>query len=181
MTASITAQPTSQPRAELFVAGTPIPKARPRVTNRTTKQGFPITYTPKSTVQWERRIADEYQRQCAGVFFEKHVPLRLYAEIICPGTGPISSIRGDVDNYFKSCSDPLSGIAFVDDAQIIDGHVLKRRAHKGEAIGAYLLIEVAGPVQPELVGGFKERQTRSNTPPPWETVSSNRARELIRK
>lgn len=147
-------------KAEFFVAGAPIPKARPRVTKRTTKAGFPITYTPKTTVQWERTIANEYKRQCEGVFFERDIPLRFYAEIVCPGTGPLSSIRGDADNHLKVILDALNTLAFSDDAQVTDAHIVKRRAHKGEKIGAYILIQPVGPIQPELIGGFMERERR---------------------
>lgn len=152
-------------RAELFVQGTPIPKARPRVTNRRTKQGFAITYTPKPTVEWERLIAVEYQRQCRGIFFAKEIPLKFYTEIVCRGTGPISSIRGDWENFAKSCADALNGVAWHDDAQIVDGRAVKRRACKGERTGVYILIERVGPIQPTLIGGYLERQRRARLAP----------------
>ncbi|AGP67713.1 Holliday junction resolvase [Lacticaseibacillus paracasei] len=34
-------------------------------------------------------------------------------------------IKGDVDNYFKAVTDPLTGIVWVDDAQIVEAHIAK--------------------------------------------------------
>ena len=39
--------------------------------------------------------------------------------------------RGDVDNYSKGVLDALNGIAWVDDVQVVDLHVLKKYATKG--------------------------------------------------
>lgn len=159
-------------RAEFFVAGISVPKARPRVLRKTTKQGFAITYTPKTTVNWEKVIADEYRHQCPGIFFTREIPLRLYAEIVMPGTGPASTIRGDWENHAKSLCDALNTVAYDDDAQIVDGHAVKRRAHKGERPGVYILIEAVGPIQPTMLGGFLERKRRATeTPGPWEKAS----------
>ena len=132
-------------KASFFVQGVPVPKARPRVVQSRNGK-FPIAYTPKETVKWEKTIAEEYKRQCKGIFFDKDIALRFYAEIVCPGNGPLSSIRGDWENYAKSCADALNGVAWHDDAQIVDGRTVKRRAKKGEQCGVYILIEVAQEV-----------------------------------
>jgi Holliday junction resolvase RusA-like endonuclease len=136
-------------RASFFVPGTPIPKARPRVVR---KGKFSMTYTPASTREWEKQIATEFKRQCAGIFFDKRIALKFFAEIVCAGNGPQSTIRGDWENYAKACADALNGVAFNDDAQIVDGRTVKRRARKGEACGAYIVIEPAQEVQSALFG-----------------------------
>jgi Holliday junction resolvase RusA-like endonuclease len=135
-------------RVTFFVPGTPIPKARPRVVR--SKKGFPITYTPKTTAQWEKTVVKSFNQQCLGIFFERSVPLKFYAEIIMAGTGPLSTIRGDIDNHCKSIFDALNTVAFEDDAQIIELHVKKRRARKGEPTGALVEIEPAVEVQEGL-------------------------------
>lgn len=140
-------------RATFFVPGTPIPKARPRVVR---KGKFSMTYTPASTREWEKQIATAFQRQCRGVFFPKDVALRFYAEVICVGDGPESSIRGDWENYAKACADALNGLAWHDDSQIVDGRTVKRRARKGEQTGVLIEIEPASEVQ-ELLFQSKEK------------------------
>jgi Holliday junction resolvase RusA-like endonuclease len=153
----------SQLRATFFVPGTPIPKARPRVVRG--KGKFPITYTPKTTVQWERVIATEYKRQCEGIFFDKTVALKFHAEIVCAGSGSLSTIRGDIDNHCKSILDALNLLAFADDSQIIDLHIKKRRARKGEQTGALIEIEPAVEVQSALFQPIVEDR------PPWEKTA----------
>lgn len=128
-------------KATLFIAGVSIPKARPRVTKRVTKQGFGITYTPKRSREWERTVALEYQRQCYGKFFAKEIPLRVKLEIVMPGSGSRASIRGDWENHAKSVCDALNQVAWADDIQITEAHVLKRRAGENERAGVYVEIE----------------------------------------
>ena len=134
--------------ATFFVPGTPIPKARPRVVRG--KGKFPVTYTPKTTVEWEEAIAAEFKNQCRGVFFCRKVPLKFYAELRMPGTGSLATVRGDIDNHCKALFDALNLVAFHDDAQVIDLHVVKRRARKGERTGAFIHIEPASEVQESL-------------------------------
>ena len=35
------------------------------------------------------------------------------------------TIKGDVDNYFKAVTDPLTGLVWVDDAQIVEAYIKK--------------------------------------------------------
>lgn len=127
-------------KASFFIRGVSIPKARPRVV-RGKKTAFPITYTPKSTVEWEKTVATEYKRQCVDVFFDRDIPLRISIEIVMPGSGSRATIRGDWENHAKSACDALNSVAWHDDAQIVGAHVIKRRARKGEAPGVHVEIE----------------------------------------
>lgn len=135
-------------RATFFVPGTPIPKARPRVVRG--KRKFPVTYTPKTTAEWEKAIAAEYRKQCPDIFFDRKVPLKFYAELRMPGSGSLATVRGDIDNHCKCLFDALNAVAFSDDAQVIDLHITKRRAHKGERTGVFVHIEPASEVQSAL-------------------------------
>jgi Holliday junction resolvase RusA-like endonuclease len=122
--------------ATFFVQGKPIPKARPRVTRRG-------TYTPLATREWEQAVRVAYQQQCRTVYFDAETPLRFTAEIVCSGKGAQALIRGDVDNFGKAIKDALNLCAYKDDAQIVESTVTKRRANKGEQLGAHVTIEVA--------------------------------------
>jgi Holliday junction resolvase RusA-like endonuclease len=115
-----------------FVDGTPVAKARPRVT----KTGH--TYTPKKTVAWENTIALE-----AGVamtdkaMFTKPVIVTLnfffrfpksFSRLkhIAAETGEIIPMRGDIDNYAKAALDAMNGVVYKDDRQIGCLHLKKR-------------------------------------------------------
>lgn len=106
------------------VNGQPIPKARPRV-------GKHSTYTPEKTAAWETAVG--WAARMAG------------AE---PLTGDLSVTllfrrkgiaRADLDNLCKSALDGLNGIAFDDDAQIIE--LSARVAYKSTAPGVTISIE----------------------------------------
>lgn len=120
-----------------FIAGKPVPQARARVTRRG-------TYTPRSSVAWQERVRLAFRQACKGVFYPAGTPLRFTAEVVCSGRGPRARIRGDLDNYAKGLKDALNSVAYVDDIQIVELIVTKRRAGKTEATGAYVTIEALG-------------------------------------
>lgn len=151
-------------KASFFIPGISIPKARPRVV-RGKKSPFPIAYTPKSTVRWERTVATEYKRQCRGIFFAKDIPVKLDVEIVMPGSGSRATIRGDWENHAKSLCDALNLTAWHDDAQIVEAHVIKRRARKGEPAGVHVQIEAIAEAQSVLFESSKEKVM------PWEKTA----------
>ncbi len=109
------------PRKLLYSQTFPIrpqSKQRPRMT-RTGR-----TYTPKQTVEFEKKIASMYKGPLfnndthvrVGLKFDSE-KIELTIEEIVPN--PIKSkLRGDIDNYAKSILDALNGIAYIDDKQI---------------------------------------------------------------
>ena len=92
------------------VPGNPQPKQRPRVV--TSCSGRSVAYTPRRTRFWELSVAHE-ARQCLPE----------------PLEGPLSvslaffrgdKRRCDLDNLAKAVLDGLNGIAYHDDAQIVE-------------------------------------------------------------
>ena len=118
-------------RIEFTIPGAPRGKGRPRFA-RTGK--YVRTYTPKDTASYENLITLEFERQCPGAFLEKEVPIRM--EVLAYYQIPKSAskskkesmLRGkmrptkkpDSSNVVKAIEDALNGIAYHDDAQIVE-------------------------------------------------------------
>ena len=97
----------------LCLPGDPVPKGRPRVYN-----GHAMT--PKRTVRAEERLFAEFRLKYpqAKPF---QCPVRLEAEFWMSHRG-----RPDLDNLLKLVLDSLNGVAYVDDAQVVESHACKR-------------------------------------------------------
>lgn len=102
------------PQAVLFtVKGEPMVKARPRVT----RTGH--TYTPKTTVDAERRVREAFEATgCDGFSNAVGVELAFFQ-----GT----RARKDIDNMVKLVLDSLNAVAWTDDVQV--SVVLARRVY----------------------------------------------------
>ncbi len=96
--------------------GNPVPKARPRVL----RSG--ITYTPKTTKEYEQRIG-----WAARAVWRK-TPLQGYG-IGVRATFGVSSMRPDIDNLEKSLLDGLAGVLYKDDKQVCHTEMHKIRAN----------------------------------------------------
>lgn len=99
------------------VPGKPVPKARPRAMVRGRHAHI---YTPATTKAFERDVGWEAKR--AGVRKSQGllaITLRFHG---CS--------KGDCDNLAKSVLDGLNGIAYGDDGQIVDLHVILDRVGK---------------------------------------------------
>ena len=109
------------------VYGNPVQKDRPRVVNG-------HAFTTRKTSDHEEIIALVYKSVYHDFMFEKDAPLRMvmdfYLEIPKSATkkkrklmmdGKIRVIkRPDVDNLQKCVADALNGVAYFDDAQIVE-------------------------------------------------------------
>lgn len=116
------------------VPGEPKGKGRPRFT----KSGH--TYTPKGTVDYEKLVKLSYRQQVGNTVFEKGVPLRIevdvyfstpksvskktYEKMIAGAVKPAK--KPDVDNILKIIADALNGLAYHDDAQIVEAAINKK-------------------------------------------------------
>ncbi len=115
------------------VLGAPVAKGRPRMT----RQGH--TYTPQKTVAYENLVRLEYQRQCGSFKFGTDAPLDVRITAYYPIPKSVSKKkrqmmvshqlrpmkRPDTDNVCKSILDSLNGVAYYDDAQVVDCQVRK--------------------------------------------------------
>lgn len=131
---------------KFFVAGTPQGKARPRFT----KTGR--AYTPKSTVDYENTVKIMYRRVCGSAKFEKGVSLKMNitayfdipkstskkkrAQMLKGNIRPTK--KPDADNIAKVIADSLNGLAYYDDAQLVDVNV---RKFYGENEGVWVEIQ----------------------------------------
>ena len=122
------------------VPGEPRGKARPKVTR--TKAGKSLTYTPDKTVAYEELVRQRYLQASGGDRFPDGVPLALFvrafygipkttskrkrAEIAAGLVRPTK--KPDFDNVFKILCDALNGIAYADDAQIVQASIRKSYA-----------------------------------------------------
>lgn len=113
------------------VPGEPKGKGRPRFSRAS---GRP--YTPKGTEIYEARVAMEFRAEYPEVTpTEKPIELWLSANFGIPKSWPKrkrASAPGlpcmkkpDADNILKAVCDGLNGIAYKDDAQITEVHLMK--------------------------------------------------------
>jgi Holliday junction resolvase RusA-like endonuclease len=122
------------------VPGAPASKGRPRFDRRTGR-----AYTPETTVtaeNWIRWHATQAAEQpLNGALFvsvtahfpiPKSWPKGKQAEAV---KGLLLPITGkDADNIAKACCDAMNGVAYIDDAQIVELRVTKRYAAEPRTI-----------------------------------------------
>lgn len=123
-------------RLEFTVLGEPQGKGRPRFA----RYGNQVTTrTPEKTVVYENLVRLEYERQCRGKCFDKDVPLEIIitAYYTIPKSASkkrqtmmlegniLPTKKPDWDNIGKVIADSLNGVAYHDDAQIVDGRIKK--------------------------------------------------------
>lgn len=120
-------------KVKFTVQGEPKGKGRPQFSR------YAGAYTPEETVKYENSVKAEYLKQCGRIKFEKGIPLSL--NISAYYTIPKSTSKKrkrlmadgelrptkkpDVDNVVKIIADGLNGIAYHDDAQIVDVEIHK--------------------------------------------------------
>ncbi len=123
------------------------PKGKQRA--KTYRHGnFTKTVTPEQTVVYENLIALEYRRQCKDFHFEdkemlaitieahfsipKSVSKKNRALMIEKALRPVK--KPDGDNIIKVVCDALNGLAYHDDAQIVDMVVRKYYAESPKLV-----------------------------------------------
>lgn len=118
------------------ILGEPKGKARPKFT---TIAGHAHAITPKQTVQYENLVKMEYQAQCGGFSFDQDQHIHVLIDCFMGMPKSVSKVKRaamldrslrpmkkpDFDNVGKIICDSLNGIAYHDDAQIVDGRVRK--------------------------------------------------------
>lgn len=123
-------------KVQFSIHGEPQGKGRPRFS---TYKGHVTTRTPDETVVYENLIKMEYMRQVGRFKFpdESMVDVRIYAYFGIPKSvskrrrqemldGTIRPTKKpDFDNIGKVVCDSLNGLAYHDDAQVVDAQVRK--------------------------------------------------------
>lgn len=117
----------------MTIPGEPQGKARPRFDSRNRR-----TYTPKKTKDYEDLIATVYQMRSRGATFgDRPVVLLVRAQMGVPKSDSAKTMlqklqnmirptkKPDWDNIGKIVCDALNGLAWHDDAQIVDARVQK--------------------------------------------------------
>lgn len=120
---------------------TPVPKARPRATI-CAKRGRVKFYTPKTTADYEKAIAEYWRQATNGFQYEKEQPLivnlvfgmpipkstsKSKTELMANGTIRPTK-KPDVDNLAKAVMDGLNGVAWADDSQVVKVSIYKEYA-----------------------------------------------------
>ena len=103
------------------------------------------TYKDKADVSYERQIKEAYINSGGGWFGKK--PLKMIVETYrsLPVSRPKKVSREhdtkkpDATNIAKACEDALNGIAYVDDAQIVEVHIIK---HPRERVDEKLTVTI---------------------------------------
>ena len=127
----------------------PQPKLRPRFK---VVRGRVFTHTPYETKEFENQVAALYMARAKGEMFERHRPLQVKITFAMNVPKSFSkkkrtdiesglllhTVKPDLDNLTKSVLDALNGIAWYDDAQIVDLQVNKEYCLTGGFITLYI-------------------------------------------
>ena len=129
------------------VEGDPVPKGRPRFARR---GQFVQTYTDAKTIDYETHVAMK-ARQAIGASepLQGALTVFLYLRYGVPTSyskkrkeacllGLEYPKRQDLDNCYKSITDAMNGIVYIDDSQIVEAHITKVYA---ETAGANIMVQ----------------------------------------
>jgi len=129
------------------VDGDPVPKGRPRFARR---GQFVQTYTDAKTIDYETQVAMRARHAIGSTKpLEGALSVFLYLRYTVPASyskkrkeaclkGVEYPKRIDIDNVYKSVTDAMNGIVYVDDSQIVEAHIKKVYA---EESGANIMVQ----------------------------------------
>ena len=122
----------TQPLSTIRLVGKVQGKPRPRFSMA---GGYPKAYPPKAAHQYEKWIATEYKRQ-GGKFYTGELKVVIHTFRAMPKSRPKKLVsepdtyKFDADNIAKSVLDALNGVAWKDDTQVTELHIIKHpRTH----------------------------------------------------
>ena len=129
------------------VDGDPVPKGRPRFARR---GQFVQTYTDAKTIDYETQVAMKARHAIGSTKpLENALTVFLYLRYTVPASyskkrreaclnGLEYPKRIDIDNVYKSITDAMNGIVYLDDSQIVEAHIKKVYA---EESGANIMVQ----------------------------------------
>lgn len=110
-------------QVDFIVEGKPVPKGRPR---HATHNGRTWEYTPKTTLDYERKVREAFLEQnqsvhkdaCIGIriIFYMPIPKGTSKKQVQKMSGDMHRKKPDLDNLIKSVLDGLNGVAYTDDS-----------------------------------------------------------------
>lgn len=119
---------------KLIIKGQPITQGRPRFANR---GKFTTTYDPPKSKAYKQLVKAQAIQQwhsqplsgalrCDVTIYRPIQQSGSKREKLLKLSGQIRpTIKGDIDNYFKAVTDPLTGIVWKDDALIVESRISK--------------------------------------------------------
>jgi Holliday junction resolvase RusA-like endonuclease len=132
---------------QFTVDGDPIPKGRPRFARR---GKFVQTYTDAKTIDYETHVAMRARHAIGATEpLKGALSVFLYLRYTIPASyskkrkeaclaGLEYPKRIDIDNVYKSITDAMNGIVYLDDSQIVEAHIKKVYA---EESGANIMVQ----------------------------------------
>lgn len=131
------------PQSTIRLVGKVQGKPRPRFSMAS---GYPKAYTPKSAHQYEKWIATEYKRQ-GGKFYTGELEVIISTFRAMPQSRPKKLLQEpdvykfDADNIAKSVLDALNGVAWKDDTQVTDLHIIKHPRMRRDADEMHITVK----------------------------------------
>ena len=129
----------------IVIPGKPVGKGRPRFS---TANGFPRSYTPAKTVEYENLVRLAWM-QAGHEKIEGPIEVMIDASFSIPkGTSKKKAAemdkkvyphKPDCDNIAKAVLDALNGIAYDDDAQIVALRIAKNYRLEGPQVRAVFI------------------------------------------
>ena len=130
---------------QIFIPGKPKGKQRPRV-----YRGH--AFTPQETKDYELMIANLY-RALHGKMIDGYVSVEIYVLYLVPKSYTkkkceqirrreiLPAVKPDIDNIIKIVLDGLNGVAYKDDAQVIEVKARKAYVFREQDEGVLVYIE----------------------------------------
>jgi len=126
-----------------FVRGVPAPKGSKKAfNNRKTGRAIIVDDNPKGLRDWEKAVREVLQKSWEGPPMQGAIAVRLEFSVLKPPsvskkrTHP--EVKPDIDKLARAAIDPMSSIAFRDDAQVCD---LRASKSYGDQAGVRIFIE----------------------------------------
>ena len=129
-------------RLIISIPGEPVAQARPRIA---VVAGRPRAYDPKTSRDWkataQQHARDQMARAgaamftgpvCVSISFVFTRPQTTYRKRKPRGREP-KTTKPDADNLAKAVLDALNGVAWIDDRQVYELHMVKLVGAQGEA------------------------------------------------
>ena len=130
-----------------WIPGSPVAKGRPRVVR--TKDGRTMTYTPKTTAEYQAFVRMMASQDAPEEPWDGPVAINLRFCIerpksVKPNKRPLPIVKPDLDNLEKAILDALNGVWYTDDSRIVRKVSEKKYVPQGQGGVAVEMHKEAG-------------------------------------